>query len=137
MMKSGIYQATYHIMAECYRMLGRIPDSIKWLNAGILYDPEYRDDYMILADIYTAMGMYEMSYAVVKEGLVKSKRKYSWEEWGNFWNEIPEYILAIDCLNLDRIDEGIQHIKSAMQFAPDNQGIKDTYIKLLEKKAAV
>ncbi len=107
-------------LAETYRKLGMIDESMKILNVGIKNHPSYTLGYIVLSHCYYDLQNYEMSYNTIRPFVAQ-----------NLENITMQKLFAKTCINLGHLEEALQTFKYLLLLNP-----KDTYvadqIKLLE-----
>lgn len=83
----GIEEASCHLfMGDCYMELENYPYAIMSYYNAIAIEPTYREPYINLGNVYIKLEMYDAAIAIVKDGLRKSYRHYTWLERNNSWS---------------------------------------------------
>ena len=107
-------------LAESYRKLGMIDESLKVLRDGIKNHPTYTLGYIVLAHVYYDQENYEISYNTIRPFVSD-----------NLENITLQKLFAKICINLGYLEEALQTFKCLLLINP-----KDTYVaeqvKLLE-----
>jgi pentatricopeptide repeat protein len=107
-------------LAETYRKLGMIDESLKVLRDGIKNHPTYTLGYIVLAHVYYDQENYEISYNTIRPFVSD-----------NLENITLQKLFAKICINLGYLEEALQTFKCLLLINP-----KDTYVaeqvKLLE-----
>lgn len=97
-------------------------------------DKTYREPYFLIAEIYNALGMYELAVATTETGLKVAKRNYTWVERANTWTYWADDILSFAYSKLADFDKAIDHIKVCLAHSPNDERLLKNYICLLENK---
>lgn len=107
-------------LAETYRKLGMIDESLKILKEGIKNHPSYTLGYIVLAHCYFDMQNYEMAYNTIRPFVAQ-----------NLENITLQKLFAKTCINLGHLEEALQTFKYLLLINPKDQYVADQ-IKLLE-----
>ena len=119
-------------MGNCYEMIDKNMEAILCYHMQIKEDRTHREPYMRLGGIYSRMELYQMSVAVVEEGLKNSTRHYDWTEQSDAWNEMPYDILSVSYLRLNNKDKALENVIKALKYAPNSERIRNNYLSILD-----
>lgn len=107
-------------LAETYRKLGMIEESLKILKMGIRNHPSYTLGYIVLANCYYDKQNFEMAYSSIRPFVAQ-----------NLENITLQKLFGKTCLELGHLDEALNTFKQMLLINPN-----DTYVaqqvKLLE-----
>ncbi len=107
-------------LAETYRKLGMIEESLKILREGIKYHPDYTLGYIVLAHVYFDRQNYELSYNTIRPFVSK-----------NLENITLQKLFAKVCINLGHLEEALQTFKYLLLINPRDIECAEQ-VKLLE-----
>jgi len=107
-------------LAETYRKLGMIEESLKILRQGIKYHPEYTLGYIVLAHVYYDRENFELSYSTLRPFVSK-----------NLENITLQKLFAKVCINLGHLEEALQTFKYLLLINPRDEDCAKQ-VKLLE-----
>lgn len=107
-------------LAETYRKLGMIDESMKILKDGIKFHPSYTLGYIVLANCYYDLQNYEMSYNSIRPFVSQ-----------NLENITLQKLFAKTCINLGYLEEALQTFKCLLLINPKDTNVADQ-VKLLE-----
>lgn len=111
----------YRIMGDCYMGLKKFPEAASAYDQARMICPEYSDSYLGMGKAYCEMENYKEAENILKQGLIKSRRLYSWIEnpssfeverysWltkalFNNGKKIEALTVAAKCLNENPLDD--------------------------------
>lgn len=104
----------YMFKGKSYEALENNEEAIKCYKYGIVSKPEFRDNYLCLAQVYLKLERYQDAIDIVNEALLKTRRLYSWLEWDKSWTSLPSDILALAYFHLGAIDTSLMYAKMAL-----------------------
>lgn len=107
-------------LAETYRKLGMIDESLKILKDGIKNHPSYTLGYVVLANCYYDRQNYEMAYTSLRPFVEQ-----------NLENITLQKLFAKTCLNLGHLEEALNTFKNLLLINPKDKYVADQ-VKLLE-----
>jgi tetratricopeptide (TPR) repeat protein len=107
-------------LAETYRKLGMIDESMNILKDGIKNHPSYTLGYIVLAHCYFDLQNYEMSYNSIRPFVSQ-----------NLENITLQKLFAKTCINLGYLEEALQTFKYLLLINPKDVNVAEQ-IKLLE-----
>lgn len=107
-------------LAETYRKLGMIDNSIKILQQGIRVHPTYTLAYVVLAHCYYDLQNFEMSYNTIRSFVST-----------NLENLTMQKLFAKTCMKLGYLDEALSTYKNLLFLNPRDLYVAEQ-VKLLE-----
>lgn len=107
-------------LAETYRKIGMIDDSLRILKEGIKLHPTYTMGYIVLANCYYDLQKYELAYSTIRP-FVSS----------NLENITLQKLFAQTCLNLGHLEEALQTFKFLLLLNPKDDFVADQ-VRILE-----
>jgi len=130
--------------ASCYLFLGdnyadlkKYPEAVSSYLSGIEIEPTYRELYFNLGKVFIQMKKYDLAVDIIRQGLAKSYRHYSWLERDISWSYEPYDLLCQAYFyNGDKL-KSLGCAYKALQFEPENKRLQDNLqitLKLLEDK---
>lgn len=118
-------------MGDIYALQHKYSEAILCYNLQLSKDVSHREPYLCLAEIYNEMGMYRIAIGYVEEALRLAHRHFDWSERQETWNEKIDDVLSISYSSLGDIQTGVTHALRALKLAPNNERIRDNYLKML------
>lgn len=123
--------------ASCYLFIG---DNYQDLNQhdlavasylkGIEVDPTYRELYLNMAKSLMALNKNSMAVDIIKEGLAKSYRHYTWLERDTSWSYEPYDLLCLAYYYSGDKLRSLGCAYKALLFEPENERLKNN-VKLV------
>lgn len=107
-------------LAETYRKLGMIDESLRILEKGIKIHPSYTLGYIVLANCYYDLQNFESAYNAIRAFIP-----------GNLENLKLQKLFAKCCMKLGYLDEALNTYKNLLLLNPKDMFVADQ-IKLLE-----
>ena len=107
-------------LAETYRKLGMIDESLKILKSGIRIHPSYTLGYIVLANCYFDRQNYELAYTSIRPFVSQ-----------NLENITLQKLFAKTCLQLGHLEEALNTFKQLLLINPNDKYVADQ-VKLLE-----
>ena len=124
------YACLYKFLGDCYAKLGKTDEAEDAYKRGIKKDSTYRDNYLQLGKLYCITKRYIYAVNIVNEGLLKSRRHYSWLEGDACWNFEPWDILCAAYWGDKAYDTAAQCAKLAYMESPNDPRLKENYERL-------
>ena len=100
---------------------------------AINVDSSYREPYLNLAKVYIKMKDYQYAEFIIKRGLNKSYRHYTWVERDLSWSYEPWDLLCLASFYGGHIKDSIIYAAKALTFEPDNPRLLNNLKLCLEK----
>ena len=122
----------YLFMGDNYADLRKYPEAITSYLKGIDVEPTYREPYLNLAKVFIGQKQYKMAIDIIKDGLAKSYRHYTWLERDTSWSYEPFDLLCLAYYYNGQKLESLGCAYKALQFEPENQRLKDNVKKVLD-----
>lgn len=97
-------------------------------------DKTYREPYLIMAEIYSALELYDLAIATAEVGLKVATRHYTWVERANTWTFWADDILSVAYSKIGETDKAVEHAKVCVQHMPNEPRLLKNYICMLENK---
>jgi len=119
----------YRIMGDDYFYLKRYEESINAYDQARMICPEYNDAYLGMGRSYCYLGEYEKAYQILKQGLVHTRRQYSWAENPIFFEYEKYSWLVVSSWNTGRKVEALAYAAMGLQKNP-NQELARTNLEL-------
>lgn len=93
-------------------------------NTAIDIDPTYIEPYLDCAKVLIDMKKYELAITILKEGLKKSYRHYTWLERDTSWSYEPWDLLCLATFYGGYKKDSIAYAIKALTFEPNNERLK-------------
>ena len=108
--------AAYRYLAKCNPNFAD-----QYLVGAIREAPERREAYVEMAKWYYNNGQWESCYHYAKNAILIREKPldYLCEDFA--WGALPHDLLAISAYNLGKIEEAIEHTRSAIEFSNDER----------------
>lgn len=90
-------------------------------STAINIDNTYREPYLNLAKIYIRMKDYPYAEFILKRGLQKSYRHYTWVERDISWSYEPWDLLCLAAYYSGHVKDSVIYASKALQFEPTNE----------------
>ena len=126
--------------ASCYLFMGDNYHDLKQYNKavasylkGIEIEPTYRELYLNLAKTFIALEKYNLAIDIIKEGMRKSFRHYTWLERDLSWSYEPYDLLCLAYYYSGDKLKSLGCAYKALQFEPDNQRLQANVKVVIEK----
>lgn len=119
--------ASMRFIAHCYVNLENKNLAEVWFLRACAEDPNKREHWIDLANLYFEIGFYEGCYAAAHRALRIPIAKRNFEHYLSdeySWNEGPFDLMAISAWNLGYQEDAKNYIQKAVQLAPDDERIK-------------
>ena len=127
----------YLFMGDDYVDLKQYPEAIASYLKGIEIEPTYREPYLNLAKVFITTKKYDLAVDIIKQGLAKSFRHYTWLERDLSWSYEPYDLLCQAYFyNGDKL-KSLGCAYKAAQIEPENERLQNNLqitLKLLEDK---
>lgn len=107
-------------LAEAYRKLGMIDESLKVLKEGLKYHSSYTLAYIVLGQCYYDLEKYELAYNTVRSFTAD-----------NLENITLQKLFAQTCMHLGHLEESLHTFKHILLLNPKDKFVAEK-IKLLE-----
>lgn len=127
-----LLQTLYFISLVCFE-LKDYDECLWYAQRFIQIDNSYREPYFLMARAYNEKHLYSLAEYSVLAGVNYGIRKNNWIEMATSWYLEPDLLLGVIYTNLKKYKEAIPHIKSALQYKPNNTTLLKQYIFVLEE----
>lgn len=122
---------TWKIMAQCLYCLERTEKAIDFASTAIGLCKQYRDPYLLIAQILNEKQMFSASLLVLRECETITQPLHSWIEDDFSWHGALEDLISIALWNTGDSKGSYQYVKMAAEQQPDNKRIQDN-LRLIE-----
>jgi tetratricopeptide (TPR) repeat protein len=100
-------------------------NAIKSYYEAIGIEPTYMEPYLNLAKVYIDTKNYSLAEFIVKQGLKKSYRHYTWLERDISWTYEPWDLLCIASYYAGHKKDSIAYAAKALSFESDNERLRN------------
>lgn len=121
----------YLFIGDSYVKLGNIKKAISTYNKSIKTDPTYIEPYIAIGRIYLDQKMYNDAICILKKGLKKSIRKFSWLERDTSWSYEPWDLLSLASFYGGYKKESLIYAVKAYSFDKNNKRLLDNINQIL------
>ncbi len=121
----------YLFIGDSYVKLRNIKKAISAYNKSIKTDPTYIEPYIAIGRIYLDQKMYDDAICILKKGLKKSIRKFSWLERDVSWSYEPWDLLSLACFYSGKKKESLAYAVKAYSFDKDDKRLLDNINQIL------
>jgi len=115
----------YLFIGDDYQDLKQYDKAIASYFKGIEIEPTYRELYLNLAKTFLELKQYQMAIDIIKQGLAKSYRHYTWLERDISWSYEPYDLLCLAYYYNGQKLESLGCAYKALQFEPENKRLQD------------
>lgn len=99
--------------------------AIESYNRAIAIEPTYREPYLNLAKVYLAIKDYKFAEFILKRGVDKSFRHFTWLERDTSWTFEPWDLLCLATYYGGHKKASITYAAKALSFEPNNKRLQD------------
>lgn len=122
----------YLFMGDCHASLAdqltdeqeknkKLQEAANNYSIAINVDITYREPYLNLAKVYIKMKDYSYAEFIVKRGLQKSYRHYTWVERDTSWSHEPWDLLCIAAYYAGHVKDSVIYASKALMYEPENE----------------
>lgn len=123
----------YLFKGKAYLALNQTQKAIISFKQGIVETPEFRDNYLCLAEAYLMTREYNKAIDAVHEALLHSRRLYSWLEWDKSWTTLPADILSNAYYYLGAKNTALDYAEMAYQKDKKDERLYHNYCLILQE----
>ena len=121
----------YLFMGDNYTDLKKYPEAISSYFKGIEVESTYRELYLNLAKVFIDQQKYDLAIGIIREGLIKGHRHYTWLERDTSWSYEPYDLLCLAYYYSGDKLKSLGCAYKALQFEPENKRLQDNLQKVL------
>lgn len=130
--KKGLDTAScYLFIGDCYKKLNNKGEACSAYYTAIDADVKYIEPYLALGHIFLDNKMYEQSMGIVREGLRKAERKYSWLERDKSWSYDPWDILSLASYYAGFKKDSLAYAVKAYSYDENDTRLKNNINQIL------
>ncbi len=122
----------YLFMGNAARKLGRDNEAEQYFLNGIARKKNFRDNYIRLGQLYYDWGRYEDCIKIINDGLLYSRREYTWLETDEAWSWLPWDILCLAYWAIGARHMSLVCAETAYRFNPTDERLKSN-VEILKK----
>lgn len=133
----------YLFIGDCYKELYKQEDNEIAKNKAIVSyckaifsDETYIEPYLNLGSLYLDLKDWENSEFIIKQGIKKSHRHYSWLERDTSWSWEPWDLLCLATYYGDKRAESVKYAAKALSFEPENSRLQNNLKLCLENTSS-
>ena len=115
----------YLFMGDSYKELHRYEEAADVYRKAISTCEDYIEPYLDLAKLYIETQEYGLAEDIVKEGLKKSYRHYTWLERDTSWSYEPWDLLCLATYYGGKKKDSIAYASKALTYEPNNKRLSD------------
>jgi len=126
----------YLFMGDCYASLAdqltdeqeknkKLQEAANNYGIAINIDLTYREPYLNLAKIYIKMKDYSYAEFIIKRGLQKSYRHFTWLERDISWSYEPWDLLCLATYYGGKVKDSVIYAAKALMFEPTNERLNN------------
>jgi tetratricopeptide (TPR) repeat protein len=119
------YMALAKVESEYKEKNNLYSNAIKSYYEAIGIEPTYMEPYLNLAKVYIDTKNYSLAEFIVKQGLKKSYRHYTWLERDISWTYEPWDLLCIASYYAGHKKDSIAYAAKALSFESDNERLRN------------
>jgi tetratricopeptide (TPR) repeat protein len=123
-------------MGDCYASLAdqltdeqeknkKLQEAANNYGIAINIDLTYREPYLNLAKIYIKMKDYSYAEFIIKRGLQKSYRHFTWLERDISWSYEPWDLLCLATYYGGKVKDSVVYAAKALMFEPTNERLSN------------
>ena len=127
----------YLFIGDCYSRLNDKSMAIASYYKSIECDATYIEPYLALGNIFLNDKMYGLSINIIKEGLRKSIRRYSWLERDTSWSYKPWDILSLASFYSGHKKESLAYAMKAYSFDKNDERLLNNIIQILANSSDI
>ncbi len=120
-------------IAKSCSKLGRIKETYGWYYKAIAEAPHMRDPYIEFSKICYELNDWTMTFFLAKEALKIKERSKTYVNMGYAWDFTPDDLCTISAYRMNMTDAAAEHAKKALEFAPDNERLRNN-LNMIEKE---
>ena len=124
--------------ASCYLFIGdnytemeKFQEAVESYQKAIEIDPTYREPYFNLAKLLMSKELYYMAIGVIKEGIKKSYRHYTWLERDRSWLDEPYDLLSLAYYYSGNKKEALIYAVKAYTLNKSDERLKNNIDQIL------
>ncbi|MBE7722253.1 tetratricopeptide repeat-containing glycosyltransferase [Lacrimispora indolis] len=114
------------IAKSCYKT-GYLKEAYAWYYKAIAEVPDIRDHYVEFSKMCYELKDWSMTYFLTKEALKIKEKSKTFVNMGYSWDYTPDDYCSIAAFWLGMTKESLEHAKSALQYDPHNERLKNNY----------
>ena len=115
----------YLFMGDSYKELKEYPEARMAYTNAISTCDNYIEPYLDLGKLYIECNEYEAAEGIIKEGLKKSYRHYTWLERDTSWSYEPWDLLCLATYYGGKKRDSIAYASKALSYEPNNKRLSD------------
>ena len=117
----------FMFLGDSYCKLNNFKAAENWYKNGIDFAPNFRENYLRLANLCYELKRFEDCIKIVNKCLLKTTRLYSWLEKDTSWTYEPFDLLSLCYWELGLKEAALDYAYLAYQLDRDNKRLKGNY----------
>lgn len=121
----------YLFIGDNYKEMDKFQEAVESYQKAIEIDPTYREPYLNLAKLLMSKELYYMAIGIIKEGIKKSFRHYTWLERDRSWLDEPYDLLSLAYYYSNNKKEALIYAVKAYTLNKSDERLKNNIDQIL------